>query len=206
MLEGFQHLAGYIDAAGQRALWSDIAAVLAVAPFYRPTMPNSGKPFSVSMTNCGQLGWVSDKLGGYRYQAAHPLTGRDWPPLPARLIELWQQVAHYPALPEACLINHYEAGTKLGSHVDADEADTAAPVVSVSLGDDAVFHVGGLRRSDPRTRMVLRSGDVVILGGTARKAYHGIDRIMPGTSALVPLGGRVNLTMRRVTLPDSRYG
>jgi alkylated DNA repair protein (DNA oxidative demethylase) len=90
----------------------------------------------------------------------------------------------------------------MGSHRDADEQDFAAPVVSVSLGDDAVFHVGGPRRSDPKTRMTLKSGDVVVLGGEARLAYHGIDRMLPATSVLLAEGGRMNLTLRRVTKPD----
>ncbi|MGE0627210.1 MAG: alpha-ketoglutarate-dependent dioxygenase AlkB [Hyphomicrobiaceae bacterium] len=196
---GFRHLRACLDAASQAALMAEIVAGLAVAPFYRPTMPRSGKPFSVRMTNFGPLGWTSDKDGGYRYQATHPGTGRPWPPIPRRLLALWDELAGFPAPPEACLVNHYAAGTKLGSHVDADEDETAAPVLSVSLGDEAVFHVGGLRRADPKTRLTLVSGDVVVLGGTARLAYHGIDKIEPGTSDLVPGGGRINLTLRRVT-------
>jgi alkylated DNA repair protein (DNA oxidative demethylase) len=194
---GFRHFEGYLNSENQRELITAIAEVVAAAPLYRPTMPRSGKPFSISMSNCGALGWVSDKAG-YRYQAHHPETGRPWPAMPGMLTELWRALADHPALPEACLINHYTAGTKLGSHVDADEVDTAAPVVSVSLGDDAVFHVGGLTRAAVKTRMVLKSGDVVVLGGEARLAYHGIDRIVPGTSDVVPWGGRINLTLRRV--------
>ena len=163
-------------------------------------MPRSGRPFSVRMTNCGPLGWVSDKDGGYRYQATHPATGRHWPAIPSSIHRLWQALADYPHPPQACLVNHYATGTRLGSHVDADEADRLAPVVSVSLGDDAIFHVGGLRRTDPKTRLTLHSGDVVVLGGAARMAYHGIDRVIPGTCDLVPGGGRINLTLRRVTM------
>ena len=128
-------------------------------------MPRSGKPFSVQMTNCGALGWVSDKAGGYRYQSTHPETGRPWPKIPDKLLALWADVADWPGNPEACLINYYAVGAKLGSHVDGDEVETGAPVVSVSLCDDAVFHVGGLKRRDPKTRIVLKSGDVLILGG-----------------------------------------
>lgn len=201
ILAGFQHLPGHLDRAAQDTLMAAVTEVVAAAPLYRPSMPRTGKAFSVRMTNCGALGWVSDKDGGYRYQQTHPQTGRPWPPMPARLIALWQAVADYAALPEACLVNHYQPGTKLGSHVDADEADTAAPVLSVSLGWDAIFHVGGLKRTDPKAKLLLKSGDVVILGGAARLAYHGLERIMPGTSDLVPWGGRINLTLRRVTLP-----
>ena len=198
---GFRHLPGYFDAQRQAELLREVDDVVHRAPFYRPAMPRSGKPLSVEMTNAGELGWVTDKEGGYRYQRFHPGTGEPWPAIPDMLMRLWQDVADYSAPPEACLINHYGPHAKLGSHVDADEEDTLAPVVSVSLGDDATFHIGGLKRSDAKTRLVLRSGDVVVLGGSARLAYHGVDGILPGTSSLVPGGGRINLTLRRVTQP-----
>lgn len=198
---GLRHLPSYFDAAAQRALLADVEAVLAAAPLYRPTMPRSGKPLSVEMSNAGSLGWVSDKDGGYRYQPLHPRTAQSWPPIPNGLIELWRAVAGYAALPEACLVNLYELHSKLGSHVDADEVDTSAPVVSVSLGADAVFHIGGPNRGDPKAKLVLRSGDVIVLGGVARHCYHGIDRILPTMGSLLPDGRRINLTLRRVTKP-----
>lgn len=201
-LAGFQHLPGYFDAIAQNELMREVERILERAPFYRPTMPRSGKPLSVEMANAGSLGWVTDKDGGYRYQATHPVTGEPWPPIPESLLRLWAELSSYPLPPEACLINLYRAGSKLGSHVDADEQETRAPVISVSLGDDAAFHIGGLKRSDPKTRLLLRSGDVVVLGVEARLAYHGIDRIYSGTSQLVPGGGRINLTLRRVTRAD----
>jgi alkylated DNA repair protein (DNA oxidative demethylase) len=151
------------------------------------------------MSNCGPLGWVSDKERGYRYQATHVATGRPWPPMPQKLLELWRDHAAFEGPPEACLINHYPAGAKMGSHRDKDEDEPRAPVLSVSLGDDAIFHVGGNKRGDPKVRVTLRSGDVCLLGGPSRFAFHGIDRILPGTSDLVPGGGRINLTLRRVT-------
>ena len=197
--EGFRLLSGYFDRAAQSAVHGAILAVVAEAPFYVATMPLSGRPLSVRMTNCGPLGWLTDKDGGYRYQSAHPLTGRPWPPIPHLLLELWSAVSAYPAPPEACLVNYYSGTARMGSHRDADEDDVAAPVVSVSLGDDAIFHVGGLKRSDPKHRVVLKSGDVVILGGPSRLAYHGVDRVRAGTSDLLPGGGRINLTLRRVT-------
>lgn len=201
VLEGFRHLPGYLDPGRQRELLGHIRTVLAEGPLYAPTMPRTGKPLSVRMSNCGPLGWVSDKAGGYRYQAVHPETGRPWPDMPQLLIKIWREVAGYPVLPEACLVNYYAAGAKMGSHRDEDEADTRAPVVSVSLGDDATFHIGGLKRAGPKRRLLLRSGDVVVLGGAARMAYHGIDRIHPGTCDLLEEGGRLNLTLRRVTVP-----
>lgn len=167
-------------------------------------MPRTGKAFSVRMSNCGPLGWVSDAARGYRYQATHPDNGRAWPPMPRMLLDLWESVANYPVPPEACLINHYAPGARMGSHRDADEEDQGAPVLSVSLGDDATFHVGGLARTDAKQRVRLQSGDVLILGGAARMAYHGIDRVHPGTSRLLAehglAHGRLNLTLRRVNL------
>ncbi len=199
MLSGFRHIPRYLEASAQTELLSEVRAILAVSPLYVPTMPRTGKPFSVRMTNCGTLGWVASKDGGYRYQSTHPETGRSWESMPLQLQALWREITSYPAEPEACLINWYEPGTKLGQHVDADEEDNQAPVVSISLGDDAWFRVGGLTRKAPTERILLRSGDVVVLGGEARLAYHGVDRIVPGTSNLLDEPGRYNLTMRRVT-------
>jgi len=156
----------------------------------------------VRMTNCGPLGWVSSKDGGYRYQSTHPETGKHWPPLPNCLLAIWREVAAYDAPPEACLINWYGPDAKLGLHVDSDEEDRMAPVVSVSLGDDAWFRIGGRLRKDATQRIPLRSGDVVVLGGDARFIHHGVDRIVPGTSELIGEPGRFNLTMRRVTRPN----
>jgi alkylated DNA repair protein (DNA oxidative demethylase) len=203
-LAGFRHVAGYFDRDAQVALLAAVREVVRHAPFYTPSMPRSGKPLSVRMTNAGPLGWVSDKDGGYRYQATHPLTGNPWPAMPAPLLRLWSDLSGYCAPPEACLVNYYSSEARLGSHVDADEQNAMAPVLSVSLGDDAIFHIGGLKRSDPKRRMTLASGDVVLLAGTARFAYHGIDRILAGTSDLLPEGGRINLTLRRVTVPGNQ--
>ena len=203
--EGFGHLAGYLDTVQQERLLATIRQLLAEAPLYRPTMPRTGRPFSVEMSNCGPLGWVSDQKG-YRYTRRHPETGRPWPAMPAAVRTIWREVSGYPHPPEACLINWYGPGAKLGLHRDGDEDDPHAPIVSISLGDDAWFRIGGLRRRDPTRRLRLRSGDVVVLAGTARHAYHGIDRIVPGTSPLLGEPGRFNLTLRRVTAPLSSSG
>jgi alkylated DNA repair protein (DNA oxidative demethylase) len=199
--KGFKHLKQYLGRKQQAEVLAAVADVVSRAPFYTPTMPNSGKPLSVRMTNCGPLGWVTDKDHGYRYQTSHPITGAPWPDMPEPILAIWAALSGYPVPPEACLINLYDAGARLGSHVDADEEDTDAPVISLSLGDDAVFHIGGTKRSDPKSRLIIRSGDVVILGGAARLAYHGVDRVIAGTSDLIPGGGRINLTLRRVTRP-----
>ena len=200
-IQNFRYLPGHLDGAQQRELLAAIRRVLAEAPLFQPAMPRTGKPFSVRMSNCGPLGWLSDRSQGYRYQAAHPDTGTTWPPMPDLLLALWRNLTGYPAPPEACLINYYAGTAKMGAHVDRDEADRAAPVLSVSLGDSAVFHVGGVKRTDPKTRLTLKSGDVLILEGASRFAYHGIDRVLAGTSDLLAEGGRFNLTLRRVTVP-----
>ena len=196
-----EYLAGKLKDADQAELLDALRAVMEEAPLFPPTMPHSGKPMSVRMTNCGPLGWVTDKERGYRYQPMHPVTGKPWPAMPKPLLDLWREVAGYPADPEACLVNYYSGGAKMGLHQDKDEEDFAAPVVSVSLGDSAIFRVGGLTRKDETQALELKSGDVVVLGGNDRLAFHGIDRILPGTSALLPEGGRLNLTLRRVTKP-----
>jgi alkylated DNA repair protein (DNA oxidative demethylase) len=198
--EGFRLIRSALTAEDQSRLLALVLKITAQAPFFQPTMPKTGRPLSVRMSNAGTLGWVSDK-GGYRYQATHPVTGRAWPAMPKMLLQLWNQHADYAAPPEACLINLYRAGAKMGSHQDRDEQDFAAPVLSVSLGDDAMFHVGGPQRGAPKDRVRLHSGDVVVLGRQARLAYHGIDRVYAGTSRLLPEGGRLNLTLRRVTKP-----
>nr|WP_029077210.1 alpha-ketoglutarate-dependent dioxygenase AlkB [Kaistia adipata] len=200
MPEGFRLLPSRFDRATQEDLRDAIRAVAAAAPLYRPTMPRTGKPFSVRMTNCGPLGWVSDQAG-YRYQATHPVTGRPWPPIPEMLLALWEALSGYPHPPEACLVNFYEPDARMGLHQDADEAEFAAPVLSVSLGDTCLFRLGGVDRRDPTRSFRLASGDVLLLGGAARLAYHGVDRIYPGTSTLLQQGGRINLTLRRVTRP-----
>ena len=201
---GFAHRPLW-SADEQRAALAAIRGVVEAAPFFVPAMPRTGRPFSVRMTNCGPLGWVSDRDGGYRYQAVHPVTEQPWPPIPPMILAVWAAVSGYPHPPEACLINHYAAGARLGLHQDADEAATDAPVVSLSLGDDCRFRLGGTVRGGPTRSLRLVSGDLVVLGGASRMAFHGVDRIYPGTSTLLrdwlPEGGRINLTLRRVTRP-----
>lgn len=189
---------GYLDRATQDELLAAVRAVIAAAPLYVPRMPRTGKPMSVRMTNCGPLGWVSDEAG-YRYQELHPQTGAPWPAIPDLALAAWRELAEHAAPPQACLINLYEPGARMGLHQDRDEQDFSAPVLSLSLGDTCLFRVGGTKRNDPTHSFRLASGDAVVLGGAARLAFHGVDRIMAGTSTLMPEGGRINLTMRRVT-------
>lgn len=192
---------GYIARPAQEALVEEIRRVVQAAPLYVPAMPRTGKEMSVRMTNCGALGWVTDKERGYRYQPTHPVTGEPWPPIPEALLQLWREVSAYSHPPEACLVNFYSADARMGLHQDRDEQDFAAPVVSVSLGDDCLFRVGQHRRENGTKSFKLKSGDVVVLGGEGRLAFHGVDRIYPATSALLKNGGRINLTLRRVTVP-----
>lgn len=198
----------YLDPKAQIDLCSELQSLFQIAPLYTPTMPKTGKPFSVASTNCGPLGWVSDKVNGYRYQAHHPETGKKWPQIPAVLADMWRDIARFDHPPEACLINYYRDNAKMGLHQDRDEADFDAPVVSLSLGDTAIFRIGGTKRKDPTNSVRLASGDVVILEGATRLAYHGIDRILPQSSSLfetcddpMPNKGRINITMRRVSKP-----
>jgi DNA oxidative demethylase len=187
----------YYDRAAQEALTAEVFALAEQAPFYKPMMPGTGKPFSVEETNFGPLGWISDR-GGYRYGPNHPYTDEIWPPLPPALADLWDAVADYPAPPECCLVNLYRAGARMGAHQDRDEKAADAPVVSVSLGDDALFRFGGATRKGPTRSITLSSGDVLVFGGPARQMFHGIDRVVAGSSTLIPGGGRLNLTLRRV--------
>ena len=192
---GFRLLPGRLDPAAQRDLLAEVMRRVEAAPFYRPVTPG-GRPLSVRMSNLGPLGWVTDR-GGYRYQATHPETGRPWPPIPARLLDLWRELLGGPA-PDACLVNLYREDARMGLHQDRDEADLGAPVLSVSLGDTAVFRIGPPGKGPTRS-IKLNSGDVCALTGPARLARHGIDRLLSGSSRLVPGGGRINLTLRRAT-------
>jgi alkylated DNA repair protein (DNA oxidative demethylase) len=196
---GLVHVPGYLDLAAQTVLLDAIRAILQKAPPFMPRMPRTGKPFSVRMSNCGPLGWVSD-AGGYRYQPRHPETGAPWPPMPEIIVSAWRELGGYVRPPEACLINIYEEKARMGRHQDRDEADLDAPVVSLSLGDTGVFRFGGTARRDPTRAIRLASGDALVLGGPSRLVFHGVDRVIPGTSTLPALRRqRINLTLRRVT-------
>ncbi len=197
--DGFRFLPGFLDAAQQRALADAVLAILEEAPAYHAAMPKSGQRMSVAMSNAGRLGWYTDRAGGYRYVEAHPQTALPWPAIPEAALAVWRAVADYPLPPEACLINLYRDAAKMGLHQDRDEQDFNAPVVSISLGDAAVFRIGGTTRRGPTRSLTLNSGDVCVLGGAARLAFHGIDRVLGGSSRLIPGGGRINLTLRRVT-------
>jgi DNA oxidative demethylase len=200
--DGLRFYPDHFSREAQMAVLAALRGVLAKAPLITPRMPKSGRPMSVGMSNCGPRGWISDERG-YRYESLHPDTGQPWPAIPDLLLQLWEEVARYPHTPEACLINYYDPNAKMGLHQDRDEADFSAPVVSLSLGDSCLFRVGGGKRRDPTRSFRLNSGDVLVLGGDMRLAFHGVDRIYPETSTLLAEGGRINVTMRRVTRPQA---
>ena len=197
---GLQYLPGFLGRSAQENLVEILRDAVKKAPLFTPCMPRTGKPFSVRMTNLGPLGWVADR-DGYRYQPCHPDTGAPWPPLPDELTGLWRNVTGRADTPEACLVNVYNDNARMGLHQDMDEADQTAPVVSISLGNTALFRFGGTSRTDRTRSIKLQSGDVVVLGGASRLAFHGVDRIYPGTSTLLVNGGRLNITLRRVSAP-----
>ena len=195
-IRGFALHDGWLGPAEQAALVEDLRGVIAAAPLFSPMTPY-GKPMSVRMTSAGSLGWVSDRRG-YRYAPLHP-EGTPWPPIPERVLAVWRAVSGVERLPDCCLINFYGEGAKMGMHQDRDEADFAWPVVSISLGDDALFRIGNIERGGKTESVWLRSGDVMVMGGAARLAYHGVDRVAFGTSTLLPKAGRINLTLRVAT-------
>jgi alkylated DNA repair protein (DNA oxidative demethylase) len=207
---GLIHYPGYLDEAAQGRLAAELAQVIQAAPPFLPRMPRTGVPFSVRMTNCGPLGWVSD-VAGYRYQPLHPDLGTPWPDIPESARAAWDAIAGYGAPPEACLVNLYDPRARMGLHQDRDEADLDAPVLSLSLGATALFRYGGLRRGDPTRSIRLRSGDALVIGGASRLIHHGVDRILAAEADLLatgqpppdflPSGGRCNLTLRRVRRP-----
>ncbi len=195
VVKGFEIHKGWLAPERQAAIAADLAAVAEAAPFFAPLTP-WGKPMSVKMTSAGRYGWYTD-ASGYRYVDRHP-SGTPWPPIPASVLAVWRALASEARDPDCCLVNWYGATARMGLHRDADEADFSWPVLSISLGDPALFRMGGPARKDPTASILLESGDVVLLAGEARLAYHGIDRIRFGGSTLLPQGGRINLTLRVV--------
>ena len=194
-IQGAHLYAGWLSAEAQAAMVEDIRHAAEAAPFVSPMTP-WGKPMTVRMTSAGAVGWVSDR-SGYRYATKHPTTGAPWPPIPESVLSVWRALSGVEVEPDCCLINYYSSSARMGLHQDKDEADFSIPVLSISLGDPATFRIGGLNRRDPTSSVTLASGDVLVMGGEARLAYHGVDRIKFGGSTLLKDGGRLNLTLRR---------
>jgi alkylated DNA repair protein (DNA oxidative demethylase) len=195
-IAGVEFHRGLLGEAAQRAMLDEVRSVIRAAPLVRPVTP-WGKPMSVRMTSAGRLGWVIER-GRYAYADRHPETDEPWPPIPASVLDVWRAVSGWPDAPDCCLINWYAEGARMGLHQDRDEGRFDAPVVSISLGDPARFRIGGTTRKGPTDSLILRSGDVAVMGGAARLAFHGIDRVMFGEGTLLPGGGRINLTLRVV--------
>ncbi|MEQ3624583.1 MAG: alpha-ketoglutarate-dependent dioxygenase AlkB [Celeribacter sp.] len=194
-IRDFEIRQGWLDRPAQEALLDDLRDVIAAAPLVRPVTPR-GQLMSVRMTSAGRYGWVTDRRG-YRYEAHHP-QGMAWPPIPDRVLKIWQDCTALARRPDCCLVNWYGEGARMGLHQDKDEADFGYPVVSVSLGDEGLFRMGNPTRGGRTESLWLQSGDVVVMGGAARLTYHGVDRIRFGSSTLMPKGGRINLTLRVV--------
>lgn len=194
-LNGVLVYPGYLGPEAQAAMVEDLRGVIRAAPLFAPVTP-SGKPMSVRMTAAGRYGWFTDR-SGYRYIPAHP-SGVPWPAIPEGVLAVWRDLVSQARMPDCCLVNFYAESARMGQHQDRDEADFSWPVLSISLGDEALFRVGGTTRKGATESVWLRSGDVAVLGGAARLAYHGIDRLRAGSSTLLPNGGRINLTLRVV--------
>lgn len=194
-VRGFDIFRGVPDPPAQRAMVGEMRAIAAAAPLFSPMTPY-GRPMRVRMTSAGKYGWYSDRTG-YRYERHHP-NGQPWPAIPASVLALWRRFVGAARAPDCCLVNYYGAGARMGLHQDRDEADFTWPVLSVSLGDDALFRIGNITRGGKTVSVWLRSGDVVAMGGAARLCYHGVDRIRFGSSTLLAGGGRINLTLRVV--------
>jgi len=214
-VQGFDIYKNALSRPQQEDLRDAVRDIIRAAPLIRPVTP-SGKAMSVRMSAAGRLGWITDRAG-YRYSPTYPgVRGREqaegqandrandraseqeWPPIPEQILDIWHHMTGIARTPDCCLVNYYDTSARMGMHQDRDEGDFDWPVLSISLGDTATFRMGGVKRGDPTSSVRLESGDIVVMGGAARLAYHGVDRILPGTSTLLRDGGRINLTLRVV--------
>ncbi len=201
MDNGFFHFKSKISLKQQQEILEAVRTVVGEAPLFVPTMPQRGTLFGYRMTNCGQLGWVSDR-SGYRYQTIHPVTGSPFPTIPQVIQKLAIALANEAGWsnfkPESCLINFYQKGEKLGLHQDNSEQNLQPPIISISLGDAGIFLLGGKERTALPKKYILQSGDCLVMAGKSRLYFHGFAGIMPNTSSLLKNGGRINLTIRQV--------
>ena len=184
---------GRLSGAEQQKILSDLRGLAKSAPFQQ-YQTGRGHKMSVRMSAAGDVGWVSDSRG-YRYEPTQK-SGAAWPEIPGTILSVWRAVSGARRDPDSCLVNFYGEGARMGMHQDRDEADPSWPVVSISLGDEALFRVGQTVRGGKTQSIWLKSGDVAVLAGEARLAFHGIDRIKFGTSQLLSGGGRINITLR----------
>ncbi|MEM9425299.1 MAG: alpha-ketoglutarate-dependent dioxygenase AlkB [Pseudomonadota bacterium] len=191
--QGTQVWSGLLDRTAQQVMLDELRELAVYAPLRRYETPG-GHRMSVRMSGAGAMAWMSD-ASGYRYAGRQP-DGSEWPPITNSILTVWKSVSGVSRAPDSCLVNYYGEGARMGLHQDRDEAELDWPVVSISLGDEAMFRVGGQTRRDPTKSVWLKSGDVVVLAGVSRLAYHGIDRIKFGSSTLLDHGGRLNVTLR----------
>lgn len=200
-MNGFKHLPGFLSAADVVVVIDEVRAVAKAAPFRTPTMPN-GNRFALKTTSAGAWGWWAD-AEGYRYVDRHPTTGEAWPAIPSALLSLFSRAladAGRPWFePDSLLVNHYGEGGGLGMHVDRSE-DNDLPIVSMSVGADALFVFGDEASKNIRGKFVLSSGDLLVQRGPARHAFHGVTKILPTLTSPLPGTQRLNLTFRRARL------
>ncbi len=193
IIEGLNYFPNYLSEEKIKQLLIDIDLALIAAPLFKPTMPKTGKEFSVKMSNMGNVGWVSDQAG-YRYQDVHPVNQNNWPKISDNILNIWQQLTKLEDQPDCCLINYYDINSKMGLHIDSDEKDFSYPVLSISIGASALFRFGGLARTDKTKSIRLNHGDVLMMSGKSRLIYHGIDKIYPDNK----FNHRINLTLRKI--------
>ena len=194
IIQGLDYFPNYLSEEQIDILRQDINFALMQAPLFKPTMPKTGRELSVKISNMGNIGWVADKIGGYRYQSYHPDTKQKWPKISDNILNIWHKVTNLKISPDCCLINYYGSKSKMGLHVDNDEKDFSYPVLSISIGNSALFRFGGLKRSDKTRSIKLNNGDVLMMSGKSRSIYHGIDKIYPSNQ----FDHRINLTLRKI--------
>lgn len=194
IIEGLDYYPNFLSNDQIKKINYDIQKGLESAPFFRPTMPKTGKEFSVKMTNMGKYGWVSDQAEGYRYQDYHPVTKNKWQPISDSILHIWQEITSLKTTPDCCLVNYYGLNAKMGLHVDNDEKDFSYPVLSISLGAPALFRFGGLKRSDKTKSIKLNNADIIMISGKSRLIYHGISKIYQDSK----FDHRINLTLRKI--------
>lgn len=194
IIQGLDYFPNYLSEEKIDILRQDINFALINAPLFRATMPKTGRELSVKMSNIGNIGWVSDKVGGYRYQSYHPHTKQKLPQISNNILDIWHKVTNLKISPDCCLINHYDSKSKMGLHIDNDEKDFSYPVLSISIGNSALFRFGGLKRSDKTRSIKLNNGDVLMMSGQSRLIYHGVDNIYPSNQ----FDHRINLTLRKI--------
>jgi Alkylated DNA repair protein len=194
------HLKQYLNTSQQKRFLELARQIPLISPLFQPVMPN-GKQFNCKMTSCGDFGWISDR-NGYRYDRLHPFTHQPFAPMPKEFSDLAIKIANsigeFDYKPQSCLINYYPISGRLGIHQDNTEKNLVPAIISISLGDDAIFAIGGNKYSDRIHEILLKSGDILVLHGNSRLFFHGIKRIVPFTSNLLKNGGRLNFTIRQV--------